>query len=214
MTVKVNGNQNCWQSIPIAKIHPTQLFESVGVMGGVSELWGLALNSKQQLVVAEDSSCGEVTVFGKDGKVQTMTCEKLSNPTGVAMDREDIHVSDHRSHSVFKFNREGVFMKVIEHRGMQPGELQDPCAIKIINDKLYICDNGSNRFQVLNTELEYMHSFGDYGRGHGEFKWPNEMELEICTCLIPSIIVCKYLTMRDSFCLSSLKGVLILSYAA
>jgi len=43
------------------------------------------------------------------------------------------------------------------------------------DDKLYICDNGNNRFQVLNTELEYMHSFGYYGRGCGEFKWPNDI---------------------------------------
>ena len=177
MTVKVNGTQIAGSPFQVyAKIHPTQLVEPVGVMEGVSEPWGLALNSKQQLVVAEDSSLGEVTVFGEDGKVQTMTCEKLSNPTGVAVDREDnIYVSDHWNHSVFKFNREGELMKVIEQKGTQPGEIQDPRAIKIINDKLYICDNGNNRFQVLNTELEYMHSFGNYGRGHGEFKWPNDI---------------------------------------
>jgi len=46
--------------------------------------------------------------------------------------------------------------------------------IKIINDRLYICDRGNNRVQVMNTQLEYVNSFGCYGNRDGEFKCPSD----------------------------------------
>ena len=56
--------------------------------------------------------------------------------------------------------------------------------IKIINDKLYVCDRGNNRFQILNTELEYVNSFGCHGDGDGQFNYGQmtlpRTEQEIC----------------------------------
>ena len=37
----------------------------------------------------------------------------------------------------------------------------------------YTCDHGNHRIQVLNTELEYMNSFGCHGNGDGQFNDPN-----------------------------------------
>ena len=45
--------------------------------------------------------------------------------------------------------------------------------MKTINDELYTCDHGNHRIQVLNTELEYMDSFGCHGNGDGQFNDPN-----------------------------------------
>jgi len=51
---------------------------------------GLALNSKQQLVVAEWVE-KKVVVFDRDGKkVQTISHKKFSGPTGVAVDKMTI----------------------------------------------------------------------------------------------------------------------------
>ena len=76
---------------------------------------GIALNSKQQLVVAE-CDVGKVTVFDREGKkVQTITSEKLSSPNGVAIDKDDnIYVSDNEVIlKLFKFSKEGKLMKVV-----------------------------------------------------------------------------------------------------
>jgi len=52
--------------------HPAQLGKPVRVVEGVNLAWGIALNSKQQLVVAERRE--KVPVFDKNGeKVQTVT---------------------------------------------------------------------------------------------------------------------------------------------
>ena len=175
--VKVNGTQIAGSPFRVfAKIHPTQLGKPVKVVEGVICPWGVAFNSKQQLVVAEWSG-KKVTMFDKDGeKVQTVTHQKISRPHGVAVDKEDIiYVSDYSNHSLFKFSREGKLVKVVERRGTQPGEFSNLGMIKIINDKLYVCDHGNCRFQVLNTKLEYVNSFGRRGNGNAEFNSPNDI---------------------------------------
>ena len=113
-------------------------------------------------------------VFGREGKkVQTITSEKFSKPAGEAVDKDDnIYVSDYGNSSVFKFSKEGKLIKVVGRKGTQPGEFTELDLIKVINDKLYVCDRGNYRVQILNTELEYVDSFGCYGDGDGQFNRP------------------------------------------
>ena len=177
LTVKVNCAQIPGSPFQVfAKIHPTQLGKPVRIVQGVVDPWGIALNSKQQLVVAEWSG-KKVTVFDREGKkVQTITCEKFSQPNGVAVDKDDnIYVSDMSNSSLFKFSKEGKLMKVVGRKGTRPGEFHDPSMIKIINDKLYVCDRGNDRFQILNMKFEYVNSFGCHGNGDGQFNYPNDI---------------------------------------
>ena len=180
LIVRVNGTQIAGSPFQVfAKIHPTQLGEPVRVVEGVDKPGGIALNSKQQLVVAE---CGgkKITVIDKDGKkVQTITHEKFSQPIGVAVDKDDnIYVSDNGSSSLLKFSKKGKLMKVVGRKGNRPGEFSDLGIIKVINDKLYVCDRGNHRVQILNTELEYVNSFGCHGDGDGQFDYHNDISLD------------------------------------
>ena len=177
LTVKVNGTQIAGSPFQVfTKIHPTQLGEPVRVVEGVVDPWGIAVNSKQQLVVAELFG-KKVTVFDREGKkVQTITCEKLSSPSGVAVDKDDnIYVCDINNSSLLKFSKEGKLIKVVRRKGTQLGDFNGPSIIKIINDKLYVCDRGNHRVQILNTELEYVNSFGCHGKGDGQFTKPNDI---------------------------------------
>ena len=176
LIIKVNGTQIAGSPFQVfAKIRPTQLGKPVMVMEGVKYPWGIALNSKQQLVVAESDQ--KVTVFDRKGKkVQTITCVKFSRPIGVAVDKDDnIYVLDMVNCSLFKFSKEGKLMKVVGRKGTQPGEFKDPGMIKVINDKLYVCDRGNNRVQILDTELEYANTFGCHGGGDGQFNVPSDI---------------------------------------
>ena len=173
--VKVNGVQIAGSPFQVfAKIHPTQLGEPVRVMEGMAKPRGIAVNSKQQLVVAEWVG-KKVMVFDREGKkVQTITSEKFSYPAGVAVDKDDnIYVSDWGNSSILKFTKEGKLMKVVGRKGTQPGEFSELSLIKVIDDKLYVCDRGNYRVQILNTELEYVDSFGCYGDGDGQFNRPD-----------------------------------------
>ena len=177
LSVRVNGTKIGGSPFQVfAKIHPTQLGEPVRVVEGVNFPWGIALNSKQQLVIAEWYG-KKVMMFDKDGKkVQTITHKKFLHLAGVAVDKSDnIYVSDYGSSSLFKFSKEGKLMKVAGRKGTQPVEVTNPSLVKVINDKLYVCDRGNHRVQILNTELEYMNSFGCYGNGDGHFNIPNDI---------------------------------------
>ena len=174
LIVKVNGTQIAGSPFRVfAKIRPSQIGEPVRVVEGLVDPWGIALNSKQQLVIAE-RDVRKVTVFGREcEKVQTIACEKFSYPSGVAVDKDDnIYVSDRSNSSLFKFSKEGKLLKVVRREGTQPGEFKSLGLIKIINDKLYVSHRGNNRFQILNTELEYVNSFDD---GDGQFNYPNDI---------------------------------------
>ena len=177
LIIKVNGSQIAGSPFQVfAKIHPTQLGEPVRVVEGVTLPWGIALNSKQQLVVAECGG-GKVTVFDREGKkVQTIMSEKFSYPNGVAIDKDDnIYVSDNGNIKLFKFSKEGKLVKVVGQKGTRPGEFNTFSFIKVINHKLFVCDRGNNRFQILNTELEYVDNLGQRGQGDGQFDYPNDI---------------------------------------
>ena len=102
-----------------ANIHPTQLGQTVRVLEGVGFPWGIVLNKKHQLVIGELT--GKITVFDKDGQVvQAVIYEKFSRPNGVLVDKSDnIYVSDLDNSSLFKFNKEGKLVKVIERQDSQ-----------------------------------------------------------------------------------------------
>ena len=166
LIVKVNGIQIAGSPFQVfAKIHPTQLAKPVRVVEGLHYPWGVALNSKQQLVVAEWDG-EKVTVFDKDGKMVQVIVSGKSSP-GVAVDKDDnIYVSDSDKSTLFKFSNKG---KVVRQLGIQSGEFARPKSIKIIDDKLYVC--ASHKFQVLNTNLKYINSFS----GDGQFNRPNDI---------------------------------------
>ena len=176
LIVKVNGAQIAGSPFQVfAKIHPTQLGEPVRVVEGVSYPWGVAVNSKQQLVVAEDRK--NIMVFDRSGKkARTIICENCSRLHGVTVDKNgNIYVSDLGISSLLKFTKEGKLMKVVGRKGTQPGEFRDLTFMKFINNKLYVCDRGNHRVQILNTNLEYVNSFGSCGSGDGQFNMPNDI---------------------------------------
>ena len=108
--------------------------------------------------------------------MQTITCENFSRPNGVAVDKDDnIYVSDVRNSSLVKFSKEGKLMKVVGQKGTKRGEFNSLGIMKLINDKLYVCDRGNNRVQILNTDLEFVNSFGCHGDGDGQFNWPSDI---------------------------------------
>ena len=176
MVVKVNGTQISSSPFRIlAKLHSTQLGKPVRVVQGLDRPWGITFNSKQQLVVGEWGG-GKVIVFDKDGnRIQTIECERLRGVRGVAVDKDDsVYVAD-SSNSILKFSKDGKLVKVVGQYGAQPGEFNIPTSVKIINDKLYICDHNNHRVQILNREMEYVESFGCEGSGDGEFIYPYDL---------------------------------------
>ena len=148
LTVKVNG-----QDIPgspfrvFVKIHPTQLGPPVRTITEVNQPYGIAINSKQQLVVAEFG--GKITVRKRHGKIlRFIKNEKMQSPRGVATGPDGaIYVTDVSTHCLFKFDKDGRLLKTLRN------EFRIPRFIKSINNRLYVSDCVKNVVKILDLDF-------------------------------------------------------------
>ena len=129
------------------KIHPTQLGQPVRTITGLSSPWGIAINSKQQLMVAE-SGGRKITIMERDGKrEQTKECDKFKNIRGVATGPDGaIYVTDLDAQCLFKFNKEGKLLKAVQNN------LISPFSVKIIRNQLYVADYNSNLVKIFDID--------------------------------------------------------------
>ena len=152
----------------------------IRTIGGVKEPWGIAINQKGEVVVAE---CGGhcVSVFSPSGeKIRSFGTRgsgqgQFKRPCSVAIDSEgDILVTDGGNHRIQRFTSEGQYSASVGTEGS--GHLQFYCPAGIAfspgSNKVYVTDTGNSRVQVLNSDLTFSSTFGIKGSGMGKFDGP------------------------------------------
>ena len=148
LTVKFNGQHIAGSPFrAFVKIHPTQLELPVRTITGIREPYGIAINSQQQLVVAENGG-KKITIREKDGKtLRTIKNDKMRSPSGVATGPDGaIYVTDVNGHCLLKFDKDGRLLKTVQN------EFSRPYYIKSINNRLYVSDYDKNVVKVLDTD--------------------------------------------------------------
>ena len=128
------------------KIPLTQLRQRVRTIRGLSYPWGIAINNKQQLVVAETGK--KITIMELNGKkVQAIECAKFQVPRGVATGPDgDIYVTDINAQCLFKFDSRGTLLKTVCN------ELQMPFSVKIIQNRLYVVDHNNCLVKIFDMD--------------------------------------------------------------
>ena len=166
--------------VVIARLPIQSLGTSIKTIGGVNIPWGVAVNQRGEIIVAENgghcisifSSSGEkIKIFGSWGFAQG----QFNTPHGVAVDGDgNILVVDESNHRIQKFTGDGKFLAAVGQKGNMNLEFNSPfgATINHINRKVYISDRGNNRIQILNADLTFSSSFGSYGSGDGQFNFP------------------------------------------
>ena len=149
LMVKVSGQHIAGSPFRVfVKVHPTQLGPPVRTITGVNGSSGIAITSKQQLVVAE-RRVKKITIREREGKIlQSIEDEKMRDPHGVATgpDRA-IYVTDVSAHCLFKFDKDGRLLKTLQN------EFQKPYFIKSINNRLYVSDCDKNVVKILDLDF-------------------------------------------------------------
>ena len=157
----------------LVRITPTKLSKPVRIIPDLEEPVGVAINSAGEVLVSEGE--GGVNVFDKYGlKIQKLKSSEFSfeNPFGIAVDAaDDIYVTDSLC-CISKISKAGQLVKKVGRCGSGPGELRTPRGLAVIDNQLYVCDQGNDRVQVFSLDLEFIRMFGQKRTGCGFMGFP------------------------------------------
>ena len=155
LTVKVRGEEiegspfRVFVKFPLSQLGQEDQTRSVGGLGCP---WGIAVNNKQQLIVAESTVLVDggrkITVMERDGrKVQTIRCDQFQGPRGVAVASDGaVYVTDIHAKCLFKLNSKGKLLKTVRN------ELQWPFSVKIIGNRVYVVDYASQLVKIFDMD--------------------------------------------------------------
>ena len=160
------------------------LSKPIRVVNDLPSIRGVAVNSKNQMVVVEgNGTC--VSVLTLEGtKIRTFGTGgsgngQLSSPLGVTVDKEDnIYVVNHGNDRIQKFNELGEFVATFSTRGSGSQQIDCPHGIcyNHTDGNLYIADTCNHRIQVLSPDLKRsVKTIGSRGSGSGLFNTPQDM---------------------------------------
>ena len=182
--IKMEGEHIKGSPFPVTvKIPFQKLGTPIKTISGVKKPWGVAVNQRGEIIVAEsDEGC--ISIFNPTGdKIQlfgsqssgTSGYEKSGGIRGVAVeDNGNILVADIGNNCIRKFTSSGKFIKAVGRKGSKPLEFINPIGIAFhpLCKKVYIAETINHRVQILNSDLTFSSSFGSQGSDNGQFNFP------------------------------------------
>ena len=179
--IKVEGEHIKGSPFPVTVIK--KLGTPIKTISGVKEPCSVTVNQRGEIILSERGahcisifcSLGEKhRSFGSQGSRRGL----LENMRGIAVDDYgDILVMDRDNDRIQKFTADGKFMTVVGKRGNKPLEFDKPRGVVIhpLNKKIYVTDLYNHRLQILNPDLTFFNSFGQYGIDDGQFQYPSDV---------------------------------------
>ena len=161
-----------------AKLPVEKLGTPILTIKGLGLPYGVAINKESGEVVLTSH---RVSVFSPSGdKLLSFGTHgagpgQFDNPTGIAVDGGgNTLVVDCGNNRIQKFTREGKFLTEVGAgcKGREHLQLLHPSDIAVIKDMVYVVDSGNNRVQILNPDLTFFGTFGEYGSGIGQLHSP------------------------------------------
>ena len=181
--VRVNGREiNSSPFTTTVYPDPTQLGRQVRVVTDMNRPYGIAFNSRGEMIVSESDA--KVSVFDIRGqRVRTFgsygdRSEQMCYPAGIAIDDMDnIYVGNR--YKLQKFTSRGELLKCVGQYGRKEGEFNVIRGLTVYRQQVYVCDRDNHRIQVFNLDLNFIRSIGSRGKGRGELNWPHDAKFDI-----------------------------------
>ena len=163
-------------------LDPTQLGRPVRIVTDLDRPYGIAYNSRGEMIVSEcdgdrvsiiDNRGKKIRKFGSCGD----SPDQMICPKGIAIDDMDnIYVSS--EHKLQKFTSNGELIKYVGQRGRKEGGFNVPRGVTLHDNQVYVCDSYNHRIQVFDLNLNFVRSIGSHGKGRGEFNEPHDVKLD------------------------------------
>lgn len=87
---------------------------------------------------------------------EEMKVDEIKEPAGVCCLENELVVTDRKTDAVYKIDSTGKVLKKAGGTGSNSGEYLSPTAVTRYQDNVYVVDQGNNRIQVLDKELNYV----------------------------------------------------------
>lgn len=132
------------------------------------------LDSDGILYIA-DGTRKQVVIFDKDlNYLNAITLQDDKKPTDLYVDDSRIWVAAIDDHKIYMFDKSDFsFMGAIPKRATQSKvNLYQPANMFVKDSLVYVSDIGACKIHVFDTEMNYRHSFGEIGKGFGQFTRP------------------------------------------
>ena len=181
--VRVNGSEINGSSFTMTVYpDPTQLGSPVRVVKQLIRPFGIAFNSRGEMIVSERSG-HQVSVFDVRGRVIRSfgshgdRPEQMILPAGIAVDDTD-NIYVRSLHKLQIFTSSGELIKCIGQWGSKEAEFDNPRGVTIYSSQMYVCDRDNHRIQVFDLDLNFIGSIGSYGSGRGELNRPCDVAFD------------------------------------
>ena len=148
----------------IIAIMGSLLFCLSGCQHKKSENYNIMLNSKSDVLPIYAENDKEISNKTSDlasledvdagYNVEEWKCE--NEPNGIICLEDSIMISDKASDAIIQMDYSGNLIKKIGKTGNGEGEFLSPGAIKEYNHEIYVLDQGNNRVQIFDEQLNYV----------------------------------------------------------
>ena len=163
-------------------LDPTQLGRPVRIVTDLNRPYGIAYNSRGEMIVSEfgdhrvsiiDNRGKKIRTFGSRGD----SPDQMIYPQGIVIDDIDnIYVSS--EHKLQKFTSNCELIKCAGQKGGKEGEFNVPRGVTLHDNQVYVCDSYNHRIQVFDLNLNFVRSIASRGKGRGEFNEPYDVKLD------------------------------------
>ena len=165
---------------------PEMRGKPVNIISGLNRPYDVVVTKNEDIVVAEwGADC--ITILNTEGKkVKSFGTKgtkegQFTNPRGVAISHNG-HILVTDDHRLQKLTFEGHCVKSVgsSKTGNCPLQFDDPRGITVhpTTGQIFITDRNNHRIQVLNKDLTYSHSFGQYGSSSEQFNHPCDVTFD------------------------------------
>jgi len=114
----------------------------------------------------QESNYQLVKTWGTKGR-QT---GQFNEPTGIAIYKNEIFVSDSRNSRIQVFDVDGNFKRLVDTEGK--GQLKRPMNLSTANNELYVADFFSDQIKIYDLNGKFKRAIGKSGSNEGEFSAP------------------------------------------
>lgn len=147
---------------------------------------GLAIDDNDRLFVS-DPALRHVLVFDATHKAEDVITEGMSEPGGMAIDRENrlLYVSDVALDQVLVYDADSL--KLLRRIGTggknhfltTPGDFGAPQCVAVDKDgNVYVTDTLNNRVEIFDADGNFISQFGKAGDGPGFFSRPKGIAVD------------------------------------